>query len=213
MPTAFSQWKLPFVLIGTLFLVYTSVTAADVTEKRTGISFPDQLPSRKRESLASIGVRTKGPFKVYAVGQYGKGYFLLKMNMDVNAQKMSSALVDALSTRCQACGESDIKDFESLLLEGLPNGAKKGTQLLFGTVGRKLTVTINDKSIGNINSKELAAAFANIYTDKNAVCQLKSVDSEAEAAQEGKGQDMSSILIAILLIICTSLLLLVFVRG
>jgi hypothetical protein len=118
---------------------------------------------------------------VYAVGQYGDSHFLLKMAMSVNAQKMSDALVEALAPRCREsknrCGETDVEDFRNLLLTGLPNGAPKGTELLFGTARNKLTVSINNKQVGSaINSKGLAAAFANIYTDKNAVCKLKPVN-------------------------------------
>ena len=165
-------------------LVFASLLGAfchaATTEPRTGLSFPDKL---KRDALSKLGVRTKGPLKVYAVGLYGEKSFLLKMSMGVGAQKMSSALVDALKPRCQDCGENDIGDFESLLLSGLPDGAPKGTQLLFGTGGGKLTITIDEKDIGSVSSKALAKAFANIYTDENAVCQLKSVE-EAEGSED-----------------------------
>jgi hypothetical protein len=80
----------------------------------------------------------KGPIKVYAVGEYDDGSYVLKMSYGVGAQKMTSALADALKPRC-----SDamlIEEFEECLLKGLPNGAPKGTQLAFSTGGGKLGV-------------------------------------------------------------------------
>ena len=176
--------------------------ASAATEPRTGIKFSDKL---HKKPLSKLGVRTKGPFKVYAVGQYGNDLFLLKMSMGVGAQKMSSALIDALKPRCKGCGSNDIAEFEALLLSGLPNGASKGTQLLFGTARGKLTVTINDKQIGTISSKQLAQAFVGIYTDKQAVCQLKSVDDTIEEGIEH--ETFEPILVAVGAIAVTMFLL------
>jgi len=138
-----------------------------VEEKKTGISFP-----RKQEggTLTKLGVRYKGPIKVYAVGEYDNGMYNLKMSFGVSASKISSALADALKPRCS--DPQLIADFEKCLVGGLPNGAKKGTNMMFGTGGGKLTVKINGKSACSFASKELATAFANIYRDKNAVCKM-----------------------------------------
>ena len=53
--------------------------AADVVEPKTGVRFPDKKLSR-------LGVRYKGPIKVYAVGEYADGSYMLKMmfKMSVN---------------------------------------------------------------------------------------------------------------------------------
>lgn len=87
-------------------------------EPRTGINFPDK---RGAASLDRLGVRTKGPIKVYAVGEYSDGTYELKMSYGVGAQKMTSALADALKPRCSDA--SSIEAFEACLLEGLPDGA------------------------------------------------------------------------------------------
>ena len=50
------------------------------------------------KSHRPTSVRTKGPIKVYAVGQYGDT-FLLKMSYGVGASKMTAALADALKPR------------------------------------------------------------------------------------------------------------------
>ena len=52
--------------------------AADVVEPKTGVRFPDKKLSR-------LGVRYKGPIKVYAVGEYADGSYMLKMTYGVGA--------------------------------------------------------------------------------------------------------------------------------
>eukprot|EP00567_Pseudictyota_dubia_P013521 CAMPEP_0197446556 /NCGR_PEP_ID=MMETSP1175-20131217/11486_1 /TAXON_ID=1003142 /ORGANISM="Triceratium dubium, Strain CCMP147" /LENGTH=130 /DNA_ID=CAMNT_0042977699 /DNA_START=131 /DNA_END=523 /DNA_ORIENTATION=- len=129
----------------------------------------------KGSSLSKLGVRTKGPIKVYAVGQYDES-FLLKMSYSIGAEKMSSALADALKPRCKDSGA--ITEFKDMMLKGLPDGAKKGTTLLFGTNKGKLSFAVNDKDVGSISSKALASGFAGIYTDKKAVCKMSPVEDE-----------------------------------
>ena len=151
------------------------VLAASAThiEPRTGISFPDK---QSGGTLSRLGVRTKGPIKVYAVGEYESGAYMLKMSYSVGAAKMASALADALKPRCSDAALID--DFEACLLKGLPNGAPKGTKLVFSTSGGKLGVAVNDKHIGSIGSKKLCKAFASIYTDRNAVCAMHPIGDE-----------------------------------
>jgi len=151
-----------------------------VTESSTGISFPEK---NRGSALSRLGVRYKGPIKVYAVGEYEDGTFMLKMSYGVGAQKMTSALADALKPRCSDA--KSIEKFEECLLAGLPNGAPKGTKLVFSTGGGKLGIAVNDKSMGTVGSKVLSSAFANIYRDKNAVCAMKAVGEDGETAQSG----------------------------
>lgn len=122
---------------------------------------------------------------MYAVGEYDTGTFLLKMSYGVGAKKMVSALGDALKPRCKDA--KLIEEFEECLTKGLPNGAPKGTVLEFATGGSKLGVTINSKPCGVIGSKALCSAFANIYTDKSAVCSMLSVGADGEAASGSAG--------------------------
>ena len=129
-----------------------------------------------------LGVRYKGPIKVYAVGEYADGTYMLKMSYGVGAQKMTSALADALKPRCDDA--QSIEAFEACLLKGLPNGAPKGTTMTFKT-GGALSVAVNGKAVGSIGSKKLATAFANIYCDKNAVCSMKAVGADGEIASSG----------------------------
>ena len=156
--------------LATLLSLCAALAAGATIEPKTGLSFPEK---KSGGSLLSLGVRYKGPIKVYAVGEYDTGAFLLKMSYGVGAAKMSSALADALKPRCSDA--KLIKDFEECLLKGLPNGAPKGTTLMFSPSGGKLGVAINDKQVGSVGNAALCKAFRSIYTDKNAVCTMRKI--------------------------------------
>ena len=167
----------------TLLLTLVSPTLAEeVIEPRTGIAFEDKI---QRLPLAKLGVRTKGPIKVYAVGEYGpKGkqhdLFVLKMYFNVNAEKMSNALVDALKPRCEnlGCEAGQVEAFKKYVMDALPNGAKPGTTLMFNTGGNKVTLTVNNGKAAKdgVTGKAVAKAFASIYTDSHAVCKMNPVE-------------------------------------
>ena len=157
-----------FVWVCALGLIVGCVNA--VAEPKTGIDFP---PKYQGSTLSKLGVRTKGPIKVYAVGQYDET-FLLKMNMKVGAEKMASALGDALKPRCSDAG--CIEEFKEVMTKGLPKGCSKGMSLAFVTKGGKVAMLANNKSIGSVSSKDLAKAFKGIYTDKKAVCKMNPVE-------------------------------------
>ena len=165
-----------------LLIALLGGAAADLTEPKTSLKFPEK---RSGAALSRLGVRYKGPIKVYAVGEYADGTYMLKMSYGVGAQKMTSALADALKPRCS--DKKAIAEFEEATLKGLPNGAPKGTKLVFSTSGGKLGITINDKVVGTVKSKVLASAFANVYCDKNAVCTMSPIGADGEVASSGDG--------------------------
>lgn len=150
----------------------------DVVEPKTGQKFPDK-------GLSRLGVRYKGPIKVYAVGEYNDGRYMLKMSYGVGAEKMTSALADALKPRCSDKGA--IEKFEDCLKKGLPNGAPKGTKMEFSTGGGSLGVSVNGKKVGAVPSKVLSKAFANIYSDGNAVCSMDPVGADGALASSKAG--------------------------
>ena len=152
------------------FLCFLLAAVNGITEPKTGLDFP---PKYQKVPLSKLGVRTKGPIKVYAVGQYDET-FLLKMNMKVGAEKMAAALGDALKPRCS--DTECIEEFKSVMTKGLPKGCGKGMSLAFVTKGGKVAMSVNNKSIGSVSSKPLAKAFKGIYTDKKAVCKLYPVE-------------------------------------
>lgn len=176
------HFQSPFVrlLLVTLLLATTTIAVnannSIVTEPRTSIGFDEKF---QRNTLQTLGVRTKGPIKVYAVGQYGKQLFLLKMNFSVNAEKMANALVDALKPRCEKlkCDSGQVEEFKQYVVGALPDGAKSGTKLLFNTGGNKVTLAVNGKAAaGKMSGKAISQAFAGIYTDSSAVCRMNPIE-------------------------------------
>lgn len=166
------------LLLTTVLLLLATMASAETVETRTGIAFDDKV---QRQKLTKLGLRSKGPIKVYAVGQYGKNIFVLKMAYNVNAEKLSGALMEAIKPRCATLGCSDqVDDFKKFVMGSLPSGAKSGTTLVFNTGGGKVTLSVNGKSAVKIVGKAVASAFAGIYTDANAVCKMKSVKSGNE---------------------------------
>ena len=59
--------------------------------------------------------------------------------------------------------------------------------MLFSTGGGALKVAVNDKAVGSIGSKALAKAFANIYCDGKAVCDMAAVGADGEVASSKGG--------------------------
>lgn len=166
------------LLLVILLVNVLGLASSETIEPRTGIAFADKL---KRSPLVKLGLRSKGPIKVYAVGQYGKDTFVLKMSHTVNAEKLSDALMEAIKPRCKALGCSDqVEAFKEFVMGSLPNGAKSGTTLVFTTGGGKVTLSVNEKKAVKIVGKTLAQAFAGIYTDSNAVVKMKSIKTEKE---------------------------------
>lgn len=169
-----------------------------IVEKSTGIEFP---ANSKLGKLRSLGVRKKGPIKVYAVGMYedifkSKG-FMLQMAMGVSAHKMTNvrimfhvficalnrhtfaksraqALIDAVKPRLKSDYDA-LEKFSDLLLRGLPNGCARKMCLLFGTSGGKLSLAVDGELIGAVSSKPLTEAFVGVYCDASAVCKLENV--------------------------------------
>ena len=63
----FSSRHLQKVVLCLLILITGSSCSADMTDKPTGISFAGKL---RDLGLFGVGVRKKGPIKVYSVGMY-----------------------------------------------------------------------------------------------------------------------------------------------
>jgi len=74
-----------------VLLLASLVACSAVKELSTGFDFPRK---HKLGALRSLGVRKKGPIKVYAVGMYEDMFkapgFVLKMSMGVGAEKMTN---------------------------------------------------------------------------------------------------------------------------
>lgn len=179
----------------TLFLCSQGV--ASMTDAATGISFPD---SKMGKPLFGVGVRKKGPIKIYSVAMYcsqsvrdrlegvskseatkafeilrdgAKDHsttFLLNMNFKVGAEKMASAIADSVAPRHKG-STKDVEALKSLIFSGVEakGAASKGTTFQFDCSKTGVSVAVDGKRQGNVSSESLAAAFCDVYLDKNCV--------------------------------------------
>lgn len=136
------------VLIAVLLLCLSTTDA--LKEKATGIAFAD---TRNGLDLFGVGVRKKGPIKIYGLACYGSPSlkstlaefgkkdekealkalqsgakqneccFFLQMSFKVGAEKMASAIADSVSPRHKG-SKSDVDELKTLLLDGI--NAKSG---------------------------------------------------------------------------------------
>eukprot|EP00546_Thalassionema_frauenfeldii_P009983 CAMPEP_0178923438 /NCGR_PEP_ID=MMETSP0786-20121207/16719_1 /TAXON_ID=186022 /ORGANISM="Thalassionema frauenfeldii, Strain CCMP 1798" /LENGTH=181 /DNA_ID=CAMNT_0020597933 /DNA_START=135 /DNA_END=680 /DNA_ORIENTATION=- len=165
-----------------------------MTDPATGIQFSSRIEDRE---IAGVGVRKKGPIKIYAVGMYvpdavkeavsdmsksskdamnalrenaksSNATFLLKMNFKVGAEKMASAIAESVAPR-HSGSETEISDFKSMIANGISGAAKKGTTFQFDCSEDGLKVTVDGKDQGVVPSAGLAQAFCDVYLDDKAV--------------------------------------------
>jgi Chalcone isomerase-like len=180
------------IVLLSLLLLFCLASAR--VERATGQTFADSVPFA--QELLGVGVRTKGPFKVYAVGLYsnrakvaakakGKseadvkrhlpeiiydGTLTLKMARDVASETMTSALSEAVRPRMGGKDRGQLDAFGVLIKKGAgPAGCKKGTTLTFACSSGSVSCIINGKNQGQIASSALSKALLATFTDSNAV--------------------------------------------
>lgn len=172
-----------------------AVSTAAMKDGATGIAFDS---SKKGLNIFGVGVRRKGPIKVYSVGMYGsegvqdelssiskseektaiaalrKGAsesptaFVLKMNFKVGAEKMASAIADSVSPRHSSA--SEVTELKDLIFAGVSDkgAAVKGTVIEFDC-SEGVEVTVDGKSSGKVESEGLAKALCDVYLDDKCV--------------------------------------------
>lgn len=168
---------------------------ASIKDKATGISFAPKLDGL---SLFGVGVRKKGPIKVYSVGMYSseslkeelgklsKGKeaaqslrsgakenptsFLLEMNFKVGAEKMANAIAESVNPRYKG-KSSDVDDLKRLITSGVgANGSvSKGNNLQFDCFSDGVAVSVDGRKQGKVVSQGLAAAMCDVYLDDKSV--------------------------------------------
>mmetsp|Transcript_6826 Transcript_6826/g.9936 ORF Transcript_6826/g.9936 Transcript_6826/m.9936 type:complete len:220 (-) Transcript_6826:127-786(-) len=176
------------------------MTCSPMTETSTGSIFPAKLSDKNLEVIG-VGVRRKGPIKVYSVGLYASEKlkqrlstlsrtkdkatalaslrsaateedvsFLLKMNWKVGAEKMASAIADAVSPR-HTGKPSQVEELKGLIFTGVAGkgGATPGTTFQFDCSKKGVDVSVDGKSQGGVSSSELSKAFCDIYLDDKSV--------------------------------------------
>ena len=173
-------------------LVFAVLTSAR-KEPASGLSFGDTCGSL---DLAGVGIRKKGPIKVYAVALFADkaacknecsdpssdnlNWFCdsgaskeieLKRVRDVGTEKMTSAIGDAIGSRMGGKDKAALNQLTTAMQAGFEKtgGAKAGTKLTFKSQKSKISLHINGNQQTECSSSALVSAFYGTYTDKNCV--------------------------------------------
>jgi len=166
--------------------------AAALVDSATKINFDDKLGGL---SLFGVGVRKKGPIKVYSVGMYSgddaketissvtksdalstlcksitatsKTTFVLKMNFKVGAEKMADAIAESVNPR--SSNKAQVETLKKLILDGVAakGAATPGTTLRFDCSDEGVKVSVDGKEIGT--APGLKKAFCEVYLDDKCV--------------------------------------------
>jgi hypothetical protein len=191
----FSVRNLAFLLIGWTLLFGTTAVVA-MSDEATGISFADKMNGL---SLFGVGVRKKGPIKVYSVGMYGSNSVEKALSTLSKSTEKKKALAElgkgaresptsfvlkmnfkvgaekmataiADSVTPRHSSASDVGELKDLIFSGV---ADKGA-CIKGTVLQfdcrdGVEVTVDGKSQGSVKSSGLAKAFCDVYLDDKCV--------------------------------------------
>ena len=177
--------------------VLLPVVVLGMTDKATGIRFADRLKGGM--GIFGVGVRKKGPIKVYSVGLYcsddlkeelGKlskskeqsaalkalqsgaksgSSFVLEMSFKVGAEKMAKAIADSVGARHKG---QEVGQLQTLIADGVmatKGAATKGTMLQFDCGPSGVSVSLDGKEQGSVSSSALASAFCDVYLDDKCV--------------------------------------------
>lgn len=95
--------------------------------------------------------------------------FLLKMNFNVGAEKMASAIADSVAPRHNSPKEVDA--LKTLIFNGVSKkgGASKGTTFQFDCEKHGINVSVDGTKQGNVPSAGLSQAFCDVYMDDKCV--------------------------------------------
>jgi hypothetical protein len=189
--------RFSFLMSAALGLLISLSGVAALKDKATGINFAEKVNGLP---IFGVGMRAKGPIKVYSVGCYGpKGLkkslgeisasedkkkalevlqkgalkgpvtFLLKFNFKVGAEKVSSSITDAVSSRFN--GSKDVGKLKTILCNGVSEKGTtvKGTTMQFDCSSGGMKVLLDGKNLGYISSGGLAKAFCDVYLDNKTV--------------------------------------------
>lgn len=186
--------KLPLAALAVLFSCLRLSVA--MTDKATGISFS---PTTKNGlEIFGVGVRKKGPIKVYSVAMYctsalkeklasfsktdkkavallreeapESATFELEMAFKVGAEKMASAIAESVAPRHKNSGE--VEQLKDLIFKGVSakGAAVKGTKFQFDCTSSSVGVAVDGITQGSVSSSSgLSKAFCDVYLDDKCV--------------------------------------------
>jgi hypothetical protein len=92
----------------------------------------------------------------------------LEMSFKVGAEKMASAIADAVAPRHMG-SSAEVESLKGLILSGISaqGAAVKGTTFDFDCTEEGVNVSVDGKSQGGVPSPGLAKAFCDVYMDDN----------------------------------------------
>eukprot|EP00986_Skeletonema_menzelii_P012017 scaffold6400_cov150-Skeletonema_menzelii.AAC.1 len=173
---------------------FWSLRGGALIDAATKIDFDDNHGGL---SLCGVGVRKKGPIKVYSVGMYSDESakssiaslpknksalttlrkslksskttsFLLKMNFKVGAEKMADAIAESVDPRTSDKGA--VESLKKLIMDGVAakGAATPGTILQFDcSSDASVKVSVDGKAVGS--APGLSEPFCDVFLDDNGV--------------------------------------------
>ena len=122
-----------------------------------------KVKSMKIRSAADVLDRLgKGPI-------LSDGSIVLKLARDVKTETMAGALADAIKPRMGSADTSGLVKLKHILIEALPAGCLKNSELKFSCNPGTLGITVNGKYKGEVSSSALSKAFLATYCDAQGV--------------------------------------------
>ena len=150
----------------TLFKLYAVAIYGSPSVINTIASFQPGEEQRREAALAlRNAARTFGTFDSFSPTTA----LLLEMVFKADAKTVAEAIADSVKLRYGG-SQSDVKELESLILEGIKGGqATKGTILRFDCSEDGVSVSVDGAVQGTVRFKGLASSMVDVYMDEKAV--------------------------------------------
>lgn len=172
----------------------TSHAANEITDKTTGISFPEQVTfifNEKEYQLQATGVATRKKLviKVYSIAHYLQDgaptgqdkipeilqdsltkQLTIKWARDVPASKIQETFQESLKNSTAGSSSGDLQSDINKFVSFFSQDAKKGEEHTFRWIpGGNIEVVINNNPVGTITNVEFAKGLWNIWFGPHSV--------------------------------------------
>lgn len=177
-------------------LANAAAVATAMKDKATGITF---APKSNGLEIFGVGVRKKGPIKVYSVGMYSSPALKEKLQeirlsanekaalqtLQSGAKEIGTTFVLEMSFKvgaekmAKAIADSvggrynskEVNELKDLIAKSVAKkgAATKGTKLQFDCSSKGVEVSIDGEVQGSVGSQELASAMCDVYLDDKCV--------------------------------------------
>lgn len=183
-------------LLATICVIFAGSSDA-IKDKATGIKFADRANSlpvfgvgtrtkgpikvysvalysnkNMKKDLAELSATADKKRALEALlsgAKRGPTTFLLKFNFKVGAEKVSSSITDAISSRFS--GSKDVAKLKQILCDGVSEKGTtvKGTTMQFDCSKGGVKVFLDGRNLGYVSSSGLGSAFCGVYLDNKSV--------------------------------------------